>query len=457
MKEFAKKNYQYVIYMSFLWIIGLFFFFFVGEQGYILEKDSGAFLGDNITYQYIVYPRFLELCRKAFGEMQYLQWVSNIQGFIALCVSLVTTEFFRKNYGLNYVMSGLVFICTFGPYAYSLPQYVSSHSILTEGLAFPLFYLWMLCALQIYLKKKKAWFLPLFIVTLIMAYTRTQLMLFFVAYFLIVMERIVSYVYKKIPADKRKMFVRICLLCGGIGIILGGKVFLLFVEHNIYPQMTDAVAGRVFCAAEESDVELFEGRNRDLFLGIYDEIERMKSRQDYFRTGIRQWEDIANATNENTKMLAEIIRPYYPEIEMRELNDVKGKMAYEMLLKHWDDYLAMTGSLLIQSLVVSVFVHPEQVYLLGYIVAFFIYMIGIGSIIWSKRKYHVDNRYIIPIALTFSVILSISMLTNILFVGLQRYVVYPFGCFYISLIVLYSGIKTKSQKNDFHPSLAFKC
>lgn len=448
MKEFVNKNYKYVIYMSFLWIIGLFFFFYVGEQGYILEKDSGAFVGGNITYQYIVYPRFLELCRRVFGETQYLQWVSNIQGGLALCVSLVTTEFFRKNYGLNYAMSGLVFICTFGPYAYSLPQYVSSHSIMTEGLAFPLFYLWMLCALQIYLKKKTVWFFPLFLVTVIMSYTRTQLTLFFIVVFFMVMERIICFVYKKISSNRKKLFIRICLLFVFIGMFLGGKLFLIFVEYNVYSQMTDAVAGRVFCATEESDAELFEGRNRDLFLGIYDEIEQMKSRQDYFRTGIRQWEDIANATNENTKMLARIIRPYYPEIEMRELNDVKGKMAYEMLMNHWDDYLAMTGVLLLQSLVVSVFVHPESMYLLGYIIAVFIYIFGIGSSIGGKRKYNLDSRYIIPIVLTFSVIFSISLVTNILFVGLQRYVVYPFGYFYISLIVLYSGMKRKVRKKD---------
>ncbi len=448
MKGFAKKNFEYIIYMGLLLIIGIAFFFFVGERGYVLEKDSGVFLDNNIVYQYIVYPKFLNVCRYIFGNANYLQWVCHIQGLISLFVSLLVTEYFRKNYRLSYVWSGLIFICTFGPYAYSLPQYVSSHSILTEGLAFPLFYLWMLCTLQIYLKKKNIWFVPLFFITLIMVYTRTQLMLFFITCFAMIIERIISFTYRKINEDKRKCFIKLCVLLGVIGCVFGIKIFLIFVEHNIYSQMTDAVAGRVFCTVEQSDVDLFEGRNRDLFLGIYDEIERMQTRQCYFGTGIRQWEEIANATNENTKMLAKIIRPYYPEIEMLELNDIKGEMTYVILREHWRDYLVMTGSLLLQSLVVSIFVHPESAYVLGYIIAIALYIFAIVSVIWSKKKYRVDNCYITPILITFLVIFSISFTTNILFVGLQRYVVYPFGFFYISMIILYSGMKRRIEMKD---------
>lgn len=439
MGRIMKKNYKYMIYMCLLLFIGIFFFFFLGVKCYVLEKDSGVFMRGNVGYQYVVYPWFLKVCQRVFGEQQYLQWASNIQGLIALVTSLLTTEYFRKNFGLSYILSGIVFICTFGPYAYSLPQYVSSHIIMTEGLSFPLFYIWMLCALQIYLKKRKIWFIPLFFVTLILAYTRTQLMLFFIIDFLIILERIIFHFYQNIEINKRKVFMGVCLFGIVVGVVLGIRVFGVFVKQNIYPQMTDAVAGRVLCATEETDAELFEERKRELFLGIYDEVEKMESRQSYFRIGIRQWEDIIIATNENTKVFS-IIHSYYPE---RNSNDVKGEMAYEILLEHWDDYLIMSGVLLLQSLVVSIFIHPEWAYLLGYIIAILLYIVAIGSVLFAKKKYHVENRFIIPMALTFLVILSISTITNIIFVGMQRYVVYPFGYFYISLIMVYVGIKEK--------------
>ena len=446
MKKNAKNNLGYIIYLGILLVIGYFFFFCLGEQGYILEKDSGVFLDKKLSYQYIVYPQFLGVCRKIFGEKYYLEWVSNIQGVISLCVSLITTEYFRKNYKLNYIWGGLMFICTFAPYAYSLPQYVSSHSIMTEGLAFPLFYLWMLFILQIYLKRQNGWFLPLFFVTLIMAYTRTQLMLFFIVCFVMVVERFGTYIYHKFKERNRKLFIRIGILIGVICFFTGIKIFLVFIQNNIYPQMTDAVAGRIFCAAEESDVGLFEGRNKDLFSAIYTEIEQEESRQIYFRTGIRQWEDIVNATNENTKILGWIIRPYYEEIETARLNDVKGHLAYTMMLEHWDDYLSMTANLMLQSFVVSIFIHPESAYVWGYIIAILMYVLGIASIIGGRKKYCLENEYIFPLVITLLVITSICVITNVLFMGLQRYVVYPFGFFYISLMLIYIGVRRIKAK-----------
>lgn len=445
MKRF-KKKYEYIVYLIILLIMGMVFFFCLGERGYVLEKDSWAFLEKKVPVQYFIYPKFLEICYNLFGEQHYLEWVSNIQGLFALVVSFLTTEYIRKNFKLNYMWAGLIFLCTFGPYAYSLPQYVSSHSIMTEGLAFPLFYLWMLSALQIYMRKQNCWFIPLLLLTLLMLYTRTQLTLFLLVCFIMIVERIWSFIYYKIKDSKKSKFigtsVLVCIVC----LFLGIQTFLAFIRYNVYPQMTDAVAGRVFCAAEKSDVELFEGKNKDLFLGIYDEIERLESRQNYFSSGIRRWEDIVNATNENTKLLGWIIRPYYAEIETRQLNDVKGQLAYTMMLEHWDDYLTMTGHLMLQSFVVAVFVHPQSAYALGYVIAILLYVLGIYYIAWSKKKYKIENRYIIPMIITLLTITAMCVVTNVLFMGLQRYVVYPFGFFYISLTLIHVGVMRRKEK-----------
>lgn len=261
-----------------------------------------------------------------------------------------------------------------------------------------------------------------------------------------IVERIWSFIYYKIKDSKKSKFigtsVLVCIVC----LFLGIQTFLAFIRYNVYPQMTDAVAGRVFCAAEKSDVELFEGKNKDLFLGIYDEIERLESRQNYFSSGIRRWEDIVNATNENTKLLGWIIRPYYAEIETRQLNDVKGQLAYTMMLEHWDDYLTMTGHLMLQSFVVAVFVHPQSAYALGYVIAILLYVLGIYYIAWSKKKYKIENRYIIPMIITLLTITAMCVVTNVLFMGLQRYVVYPFGFFYISLTLIHVGVMRRKEK-----------
>lgn len=441
MKILKKKEYEYTIYFGLLIFIGIIFFFYLGEQGYIIEKDSGVFLEKRVPGQYFVYPKFLVLCQIIFGEENYLEWVSVIQGMFALGVSLITTEYLRLVYKMNYWYGVIIFLCTFGPYAYSLPQYVSSHSIMTEGLSFPLFYLWMICVLQIYLKNKNVWFISLFFLTTVMAYTRPQLTLLFFVCLVMVIERIIFYFTSKINEKWRKRFAKISVFICFMGLVLGIKVFLMFIENNLYPQMTDAVAGRIFCTVEATDAELFEGKNRDLFLGIYNEIEQMETRKCYFRKGIRKWEDIVNATNENTKKLSNIIRQYYMEVDMKEINNIKGEMAYKLMIEHWDDYITMSAELLLQSLVVSIFFHPESAYTLGYVVAMILYGGGIASIVVSKKKYGIKKEYLVPLKITMLVIGSICVITNVLFIGIQRYVVYPLGFFYISLIILYSEIR----------------
>lgn len=448
MKRF-KQKWEYIIYMGVLLALGIVFFFCLGEQGYIIEKDSGAFIEADkyLPYQYIVYPKFLQLCQNIFGEEYYLEWVSNIQGAIALIVSLITTEYIRKSYRLNRTWGIAVFLCTFGPYAYSLPQYVSSHSIMTEGLAFPLFYLWMLFALEIYLHKRNIYFLPLLLVTVLMVYTRTQLLLFVVVYVLILIERVLHFIFVRLTNQQKLLWKKSAILLA-IFILFGGIfTFLFMVKNNVIPQMTDAVAGRVFCAVEESDADLFEGKNRDLFLKIFEEVEVLESRQSYFRGGIRQWEDIVDATNDNTKMLVNVIRPFYEASPDVLINDVKGELAYTLLLEHGDEYLYMTLVLMLQSLVVSIFVHPEFAYLLGFIVAIVLYISATFFVVFCKRKYQVNHDFFYPLYLTFFVIVCMCGITNILFMGIQRYVVYPFGFFYISLIVLWNGLICKRKKN----------
>ena len=130
---------------------------------------------------------------------------------------------------------------------------------------------------------------------------------------------------------------------------------------------------------------------------------------------------------------------------MKELSDVKGQLAYNMMLEHWDDYLAMTSVLMLQSLVVAIFVHPESAYLLGFVIAVVLYVFAFFFAVIGKRVYHVEQKYLVPLMLTLFVIFCLCGITNILFMGIQRYVVYPFGFFYISLFLLLAGVKKQKQ------------
>ena len=71
MKPAICMNKKNIGYYLLLFILGVFFFFFLGENGYILEKDSYVYLEDNQwikSYGYIVYPFIINTCKAVFAD-----------------------------------------------------------------------------------------------------------------------------------------------------------------------------------------------------------------------------------------------------------------------------------------------------------------------------------------------------------------------------------------------------
>ena len=439
MKPAICMNKKNIGYYLLLFILGVFFFFFLGENGYILEKDSYVYLEDNQwikSYGYIVYPFIINTCKAVFAE-QYLTTVFVIQGIVAMFSSLAVTEYVRISYRLTRKIGVLVFVLSFGPYVYTLPQYVASHGIMTEGITFPLFNLWMICALQIYRSERVRWCLLLFVISTVMTLTRPQLLLFFVVNVVIILDRYLR-PYFVTKLKKSRFYVLNIIFSGLCVLFICIVLFGSFVKNAYYPQLTDAVAGRVLCTIEEEDEELYSGEMKQLFCIVYDAVDKQESREQYFRNDIKRWEDICNATNENTKLLGRLIVENLdvfdcPPEEVSS-NKIKGAISYPLLIEHWDRYFLMTLELILQSLVVAIFIHPDWAYTLGYCGAIILYILGILlAQIFHKKN---ESDYVLPMRLNLIVITILCGLTNIIFMGLQRYVVYPFGWFYISMIVM---------------------
>ena len=443
-------NKKDIVYYLILFIIGVPLFFFLGENGYILEKDSYVYLEDNQwikSYGYVVYPFILNTCKAVFAE-QYLTTVFVIQGILAMFSSLAVTEYVRISYRLTRKIGLFVFVLSFGPYAYTLPQYVASHGIMTEGITFPLFNLWMICALQIYRSERVRWCFLLFVISMVMTLTRPQLLLFFAVNVVIILDRYLRpYIVSRLRKPRYIVLNTIITVLGVLFICI--FLFGAFVKNAYYPQLTDAVTGRVLCTIEEEDEELYEGDMKQLFCIVYDAVDGQEGREKYFRKDIKRWEDICNATNENTKLLGRVIVEKLdvfscPPEEVSS-NKVKGALCYPILIEHWDRYLVMTVELVLQSLVVAIFLHPEWAYTLGYCGAIVLYILGI----LLAHVLHKNNEayYVLPMRLTLIVIVVLCGLTNIIFIGLQRYVVYPFGWFYISMLIMLCGIMKRKVKD----------
>lgn len=442
--DWIKDNRINLIYGMMMILIGICFFFCLGENGYVLEKDSNVHIEGsqwNMSYGYILYPMLAKVCKNLFSKY-YLEAIFIFQSILAMTTSVLVAEYVRYTYRFSRKIGILVFVLSFGPYAYSLPQYVASHGILTEGLTFPLFNVWMVCALQIYRSNKKNWIFLLICLSAVMTVTRPQLLLLFVIDFLLLLDK---YFIQRAVVKIRNAITKFLFFIGilSFALFVGACIFVSNVKNAWYPQLTDAVAGRVLCVIDEEDEDLYSGEIKQLIKIIYREVDENKNREEYFRTDIKRWEDVCNATNNNTKMLGRLIVDNLdvfscPSEEISS-KKIKGEIAYPLMISHWFEYLEMTMELILQSLVVSVFIHPDWAYTLGYCGAVALYILAI-SLLFVHKKYHCDVDYRFPMRTVLLVIVSLCGFTNIIFMGIQRYVVYPFGWFYIALVILYSGL-----------------
>ena len=440
--EFIANRKERMYYLSLI-VIGICFFFFCGEHGYVLEKDSLVYIEDNnwiLAYGYIIYPMIIKLFRILSPE-DYLEIVFVFQSLIALISSLIVVEYLRKTYDLRRRTSIFVLILSFGPYAYTLPQYVSSHGIITEGITFPLFNLWFICILQFCLHNRKRWFVLAIVLSVLMILTRPQLLVILVIDVLIAVYVCIKLlrINKRIKGWEKGILVFATFV---ITAIVGNALLCSFLKNSYLPQLTDAMAGRVLCTIQEDDEELYSDEMKPLFDAVFMEVEGQRSRQEYFREDIRRWEDICNATNINAKMIDSIIassgvssQSSYRGLSVTKL---KGEFIYPLFIRHWDEYVAMTFELIVQSMVVSIFVHPDWAYTLGYCVAILLYLLSLLLFYFVKRNSNCAY-YTLPFGIIMMVILIMCVLTNIIFMGIQRYVVYAFGWFYISIVILMKG------------------
>ena len=434
------------IYLIACLMFAYWFLVVLGDNGPVLETDSKIFMEPSqyIKQAYPIYTFFLAVCENVFGEARYLYAVHFIQSALTFLVSWLWTDYLKKHFNFNLVFSFLIYICTFLPYGYSLPENVVSHHILTEGLAFPFFALYMLLVTRTFLENKKRYLVAAGVVTIIMFMTRSQMVLMMPVYVVLWMIFFVRNFFEKIDIVHRKILSKVLItaviVCGGVVFLSIGKV----VELSGWNQLTDAVMGRVLCAIDKEDRMLFQEDEQEVFDLLYDTIEHSENRYPHFREGVWKWEDIMDATNENTLMYRETIYTYYLDSGsetaekdvIRCINSVVSKLFYH----HLDDYFMMSMHLFLQSFVVAIFIHPSAIFLLCYYIAILLYLLAIGLLWYANCKIKLDLKYSIPLLFTLLMIVSIVVITNIVFYGLQRYVVYAFGSFYVSCLILVLGL-----------------
>lgn len=156
------------------------FFLAAGHAGPVQFDDSGSYIRIRWHEGVMpVYPLFL-LCNQClFGDASYLWAVIIEQALLAAFSVVLLEETIRKQFALHPVEGGLFCILALYPYTIEMPGAVMTQAVLTEGIAYSLFYMFLTVLLKAVWKKSHAWLAGAFGMTLLLAAVRSQLQILF--------------------------------------------------------------------------------------------------------------------------------------------------------------------------------------------------------------------------------------------------------------------------------------
>lgn len=167
----------------------------------LLGHDGPAEFDDSGSYMWIrwhegvmpAYPLFLLFNECLFGYENYLWAVIIEQAVLAAFSVTVLEETVRARFGLHPAEGILVCLFALYPYTIEMPAAVMTQAILTEGVAYSLFYLFLAYLLRAVWEKNYLRLAGAFCMTLLLAAVRSQLQILFgvcgIAFFYLVCMR----------------------------------------------------------------------------------------------------------------------------------------------------------------------------------------------------------------------------------------------------------------------------
>lgn len=441
-------NLRTVVYNILLILVGFVFFFWIGEHGPIFMKDTYSFMDAQSPRGYIIYPLFIKLVRLIVGEEALLEWLFIFQSVLAILSSIFVISWLRKRYSLPKSITFVIYILSFFPYAYSLPEHVLSHELMTESLAVPIFNIFFLFCLDFVSNCSKKNALGMFLCCGVLILIRPQLLTMLAVVLICCFAQGVKMLYRRVAEKRRKQLIlEIILFMASIMLLFG-----VFINNNFRysSQLTDAVASKVLCLIDTEDREAFKGVELEVFDELFETVDEAQYRRVYFSEGVYRATDIMNAINRNTRIYTDVFNnvclEYYDGYPIEEIvqltRQIRINMISNLLWRHWGDFVLLTIQLLPYSFVAAIFIQPDAIKEVCYVITLGLYIMNVALLVWVKKK-DVSRKYIKPMYVTCLILLVNVILTNIIFYAMQRYVIYTFGWFYISLIIAGVGIWRK--------------
>lgn len=485
-KNNSKK--EWLFYIS-LGILSLLIFTIPGETGYVLFDDSPSYMNLYAVMEGVMpgYPLFLHGNKLLFGESGYLYAAVAQQIVLAAVCVIAFIAVIKKKFRLTYWEAYICYAFALIPFTTNMPGSMTTHEIVTEGIAYSLYYLFAAALLQTVWSKSIKWLGALCVMTLVLALIRSQLQILFgvcgiVCIYIFVLRPGVTDRQKKNRLSSFLLGLVCCVLISLSGVGVVWKVSAAFQdmkaevrrEEQRKAQQTENTAAsekgetqtqskpakpvfttsqyvtlifsRGMYEAEYDDYLLFEDEQvRELYLYVYPRMDKQQKRYVYAKPGLWMWQDIVGALgkigetgyhNQNA-----FYKEYYPELiydskysSVRNANQIK--IGLTLIKAHFGRFLYHTLMLLPQAFICTVFFQIKRIYLLCHLVTLFLYLSAAALMIWAYRDKKVENAYGEFMCSVLGTNLVLVLVISLVFFGQQRYLVYNFGIFYVSYFLL---------------------
>lgn len=482
-------NKKIIFQIVVLLIIGIVFYLFSGQKWVYLIDDSITYMHPKAEHYGVmpVYPLFLFAIRFVFGEEGYLNAVVLIQSVIAIICTLSFTLYLQRIFRLKFVETVLFYLFMMMPFTIELPEACISHAILTEGLAYPFFYIYFMFVLQYIFDKKAGWLICMTAMAAFMGLIRSQfLFLMIFTTFVFVCVEFSQKGYK----TKLKRWIK-----AGINFLIGGIVsyVLIFFIYQLcagyatwcvpvmerweqqqeavgnknvqeetaevineekpaaepveteqkkveykeaMSQLTNIIIIRGFYEADEEDAALFDTvEMQEIFRSVYAAVDEHQYRYVYARPGLYMWRDLVQ--DRIVHVAHDAITAYLnenPDVQI-DRNAVLRELGIKVLLKHFDRYLYHSVRLIIPGFISSVFFQIESIYWLCHLITLFLFGIEIFGMLYCFKN-NGERKTVLFALTTVGFIILMVLIINLVFMGTQRYMIYAMGIFYCSLYLL---------------------
>lgn len=493
--QLKRKQAAGLFYLSLL-MLAMFAFLFLGQPGYVLFDDSGSYMNITRNMEGVMpfYPLFLYGNQLLFGKDSYLYAVVIEQSFFAAACVILFIRMIKCRFCLRYWEAYICFLLALLPYTTDMPEAMTTQEILTEGIAYSVFYLFSAALLQTAWLKSRRWFGILCGLTLVMSSIRSQLQILFAVCGIICIY--ITVMGKK--DGKKRTGLRILLgTAGCLAVCLAGigvtawmsREYQAFskamrtrqeqIAEETVKETTEAqeaeqdgrvrqqittsqyislIFSRGMYEADYEDYQLFEEEQlQKLYLSLYKKVDKAQYRYPYAETGLWMWKDIVGGIGSVGKLCFYEQNNFYQE-EYSELtydssyssvrNHNQLVIGMTLLKAHFGRFLYHTLMLLPQAFICTVFFQIERIYLLCHLITLFLYVSAVALMIFAYKSKKIDNAYWEMMCSVLGTNFILVLVISLIFFGQQRYLVYQFGIFYIAYFLILLQI-WKQYGRDF--------